>query len=188
MARMAVASNPSKSDAVREYVAHHPDATAKEVATSLKQAGINISDSLVSKVKARDSGRSGRTKSRRAASSTTGAARTTATGTSKAERIRQAAQGMDQPVRPRDVIATLASEGVRVSPAQVSGVLRSMGMRRRGRGRGRRPAMAGSPRATTRSTFEKLSLENLLAAKRLVNQLGSVEAAKQAVDALARLS
>jgi arginine repressor len=186
MARMAVASSASKSDAVREYVAHHPDATAKEVATSLKQAGINISDSLVSKVKARDSGRSGRTKARRAASSTNGAARTTATGTSKAERIRQAAQGMDQPVRPRDVIATLASEGVSVSPAQVSGVLRSMGMRRRGRGR--RPAMAGSPRATTRSTSEKLSLENLLAAKRLVNQLGSVEAAKQAVDALARLS
>jgi hypothetical protein len=61
-----------------------------------------------------------------------------------------------------------------------------MGMRRRGRGR--RPATAGSPRATTRSTSEKLSLDNLLAAKRLVNQLGGIEAAKQAVDALARLS
>jgi arginine repressor len=187
MARMAVASNASKSDAVRHYMASHPGATAKEIAASLKRDGITISESLVAKVKARDSRTAGRSKSSRSRAPTNGAAGTTAGGASKAERIRQAAQNMDKPVRPRDVIAALAGDGVSVSSAQVSGVLRSMGMRRRGRGR-RAAAAAGSPRVTTRSTSEKLSLDNLLAAKRLVNQLGGIEAAKQAVDALARLS
>ena len=186
MAKMAVASNASKSDAVRQYMASHPGATAKEIAASLKRDGITISESLVAKVKARDSRKTGRVKSSRTRASTNGISGTTAAGTSKADQIRQVAQGMDKPVRPRDVIASLAGEGVSVSSAQVSGVLRSMGMRRRGRGR--RPATAESQRATTRSTSEKLSLDNLLAAKRLVNQLGGIEAAKQAVDALARLS
>ena len=186
MARMAVASSASKSDAVRHYMASHPGATAKEIAASLKRDGITISESLVAKVKARDSRKTGRVKSPRTRASTNSAAGTTASETSKAERIRDVARNMDKPVRPRDVVAALASEGVSVSSAQVSGVLRSMGMRRRGRGR--RPAAAGSSRATTRSTSEKLSLDNLLAAKRLVNQLGGIEAAKQAVDALARLS
>ncbi|HEV3344831.1 MAG TPA: hypothetical protein VG125_30925 [Pirellulales bacterium] len=44
-------------------------------------------------------------------------------------------------------------------------------------------------RATITTTIAStLSLESLLAAKKLVNQLGSVEAAKSAVDALAKLS
>lgn len=186
MARKAAAPETPKSDAVRAYLAINPAATAKEIAASLKRDGIKISESLVAKVKARDSRTAGRGKSSRGRASTNGAAGAATAGTSKAERIRHVAQNMDKPVRPRDVIATLASEGVSVSSAQVSGVLRSMGMRRRGRGR--RVAAAGSPRATMRSTSDKLSLDNLLAAKRLVNQLGGIEAAKQAVDALAKLS
>jgi arginine repressor len=84
-------------------------------------------------------------------------------------------------VRPRDVIAQLAQQGVTVSSAQVSTVLASMGMKRRRRGR--RPAAA----AVVESVTSTLTLDSLLAAKRLVNQLGSVEAAKTAVDALAKL-
>jgi hypothetical protein len=83
-------------------------------------------------------------------------------------------------VRPRDVIAQLAQQGVTVSSAQVSTVLASMGMKRRRRGR--RPAAA-----VVESVTSTLTLDSLLAAKRLVNQLGSVEAAKTAVDALAKL-
>lgn len=186
MAKKAAAPEVNKSDAVRAYLATNPAATAKEIAASLKRGGIKISESLVAKVKARDSRKAGRRKSSPSRAPTNGAAAAASAGTSKAERIREVAQNMDKPVRPRDVIATLASEGVSVSSAQVSGVLRSMGMRRRRPGR--RPAAAGSPRTTMRSTSEKLSLDNLLAAKRLVNQLGGIEAAKQAVDALAKLS
>jgi hypothetical protein len=76
------------------------------------------------------------------------------------------------------VIAKLAEKRVSVSSAQVSAVLASMGMRRRRRG-GRRRVVE-----TVAST---LTLDSLLAAKKLVSQLGSVEAAKTAVDALAKL-
>jgi hypothetical protein len=107
-------------------------------------------------------------------------ARHSSNGVSKSEQIRQVAREMGSIVRPRDVIQTLEQRGVTVTSGQVSTVLASMGKKRRGR-RGRRPAAV----VTVAST---LSLDSLLAAKRLVNQLGSVEAAKTAVDALAKLS
>jgi hypothetical protein len=91
---------------------------------------------------------------------------------------------MKKPVRPRDVIATLATKGISVSSAQVSTTLRAMGMRRRPRGH--KPGAAPTGRLAV-STSELLSLDSLLAAKKLVTQLGSVEAAKTAVDALAKL-
>jgi hypothetical protein len=98
----------------------------------------------------------------------------------KAEQIRQAAKSLGRKVRPRDVIAKLAEQGVIVSSAHVSAVLASMGMKRRRRG-GRRAVPMVETIAST------LTLDSLLAAKKLVSQLGSVEVAKTAVDALARL-
>ncbi|HWB10537.1 MAG TPA: hypothetical protein VG826_15010 [Pirellulales bacterium] len=164
---------------MKEYVATYPNATAKDVVTNLKRAGIKVSLSLVAKIKSK-----GATKSSPKAS-THPAASNGAAETSKAERIRQVAQGMKKPVRPRDVIAVLAAEGVAVSSAQVSTTLRAMGMRRRRRGRKPVEAAPGRPAIVSSGT---LSLDSLLAAKKLVTQLGSVEAAKTAVNALAKLS
>jgi arginine repressor len=104
--------------------------------------------------------------------------------TSKADSIRQVAQGMSRPVRPRDVVAALKEQGITVSPAQVGQILKSMGLKRCRHGR-KAAAMAGRSAA---SMGEMLTLDNLLAAKKLVNQLGSIDAAKQAVDALVKLS
>ena len=170
----------NRSSAVRDYLAKHPEATGPEVAAALKREGVNISLSLVAKVRARDAKGGGRSKRSVARTSTNGSA----ANTSKADSIRQVAQGMPKPIRPRDVVAALNEQGISVSPAQVSQVLKSMGLKRRRRGR-KPSAMAG--RATT-TTSESLSLESLLAAKKLVNQLGSIETAKAAVDALVKLS
>lgn len=167
---MAKITEVNRSDAVRDYLAQHPSATGTEVAAALKRNGIKISASLVSKVKARNAKVGDRSRP-----SSNGSA----AGTSKADLIRQVAGAMPKPVRPRDVVAALADQGTSVSSAQVSQVLKSMGLKRRRRGR--------KPMATN-SMSESLSLENLLAAKKLVTQLGSVAAAKQAVDALAKLS
>ncbi|HVX15916.1 MAG TPA: hypothetical protein VHC22_32330 [Pirellulales bacterium] len=135
---------------------------------------------MIAKIKSK-----GAKKSAPSKASATHVASNGAAEASKAEKIRRAAQSMKKPVRPRDVIATLAAEGVQVSSAQVSTTLRAMGMRRRGRGR--KPAGAAPSHAVV-STSDLLSLDSLLAAKKLVAQLGSVEAAKTAVDALAKLS
>lgn len=107
------------------------------------------------------------------------------TDTSKAELIRGVARESSGRVRPRDIIATLAERGTQVSSAQVSQVLRKMGMRRRRRRKGA-VASAGSRRAAHGG--EMLQLDHLLAAKRLCDKLGGVEAAKSALDALAKLS
>lgn len=170
----------NRSSAVRDYLAKNPGATGSEVVAALKRDGIKISSSLVAKVKARGARGGRRSKKAVGHSSSNGSA----AGTSKADSIRQVAQGLPKPVRPRDIVAALNEQGIAVSPAQVSQVLKSMGMKRRRRGR-RPSAMAG--RSAT-SMPEMLTLDNLLAAKKLVTQLGSIEAAKQAVDALAKLS
>jgi len=180
MAKKTPAAN--RSNAVREYLAKHPSATGTEVVAALKQGGIKISASLVAKVKALDTKRAGRSKQRSRQTSTNGSA----TGASKADSIRQVAQGMQRPIRPRDVVAALNEQGISVSSAQVSQVLKGMGLKRRRR-RGRKSGVTTRNRIAT-STSEMLSLDNLLAAKKLVDQLGGVAAAKQAVDALAKLS
>lgn len=107
--------------------------------------------------------------------------------TSKAELIREVARESDGPVRPRDVIATLAERGVTASSAQVSQVLSAMGMRRRRRRKRAAAAATASPRLASRGG-EMLQLDHLLAAKRLCDKVGGVEAAKTALDALAKLS
>jgi transposase len=163
------AAEQSKSDVVRAYINRRPNATAMEVVRGIKrEMGVDVSIALAAKIK-RDS----------AAAPAKSSSGESQAGASKAEQIRQVAAGMGGKVRPRDVIAKLAEQGVTVSSAQVSTVLRAMGMKRRRRGR--------SPAAAVESVASTLTLDSLLAAKRLVNQLGSVEAAKTAVDALAKL-
>jgi hypothetical protein len=157
-------ADQNKSDAIRVYVRKRPNATALEVVRGVKrEMGVDVSVALASKVK------------REAAASTAASSQ----GTSKAEQIRQVAKSLGATVRPRDVVHNLADQGVSVSSAQVSTVLSTM-RKKRGR-RGRRPAVVESVAST-------LTLESLMAAKRLADHLGSVEAAKTAVDALAKLS
>lgn len=84
---------------------------------------------------------------------------------------------------PKEVYEALLAQGVDVSKALVNRLKygpHGAGKRKR-RGRRRRATVASNGGG-------QLSLEHLLAAKKLVVQLGSVETAKQAVDALARLS
>jgi arginine repressor len=161
--------------------------TVAQIVDGLKAEGVTVTPGLVYNVQAglRKKRSAKRTRKTAAAKkSTMHASSNGSAETTKAERIRQVATSMKKPLRPRDVIATLAAEGVQVSSAQVSTTLRAMGMRRK-RG-GRKPATSAPGRPAT-STSELLSLDSLLAAKKLVVQLGSVEAAKSAVDALAKL-
>jgi hypothetical protein len=164
----------TKSDIVREYLRSAPTASANQIVADLKPYGVSLA--LAKKVKSKEGlkrrgsgGNSGRAKSARPSAEPASA--------TTADAIREAARALPKPIRPRDVIAALAEKGITVSNSQVGQVLKGMGMRRRRRGR-------GVVRATVTST---LTLDSLLAAKKLVNQLGSVEAAKTAVDALARL-
>ncbi|HET6881004.1 MAG TPA: hypothetical protein VFI31_12660 [Pirellulales bacterium] len=85
--------------------------------------------------------------------------------------------------RPKEIYDALTAEGIDISKALINRVLYGPNAARKKKRRGPRaksvPAANGSA---------QLSLEHLIAAKKLANHLGSVESAKQAVDALARLS
>ena len=85
----------------------------------------------------------------------------------KADAIRQAWGELGKKARPRDVIALLSERGVKVSSAHVS-ILRKQN------GHAARSAHA-------------VSLDNLLAAKNLVDEVGSIAVAKEAIDSLAKL-
>jgi hypothetical protein len=90
---------------------------------------------------------------------------------------------MEKPVRPRDVIAVLKAQGVKASSAQVSTVLRGMGMKRKRR----RKAATGSTASAVAANSAGLNIDDLVAAKKLVGHVGSIEKVKQALAALARL-
>jgi hypothetical protein len=75
---------------------------------------------------------------------------------------------------------------VAVSSAQVSTIAKSLGMRRRRKGRGRGLAAAGTARHTS-SRDASVSVSNLVATKKLADQLGGIENVKVALDALSRL-
>jgi len=181
MAKKAAKEGPNKSESTRKYVAAHPTAKPKEIVDGLKAEGIDISLALASKIKYEPSRKGSAKKSRRKKKAVVSRNGSSGRG-HKAEAIRGAAQKLGKKVRPRDVIAMLKEQGITVSSAQVSTTLKAMGMRKVRRGR--KPGAVAS--AASRS--DSISINDLVAAKRLVNQLGSVEAVSQALSALARLS
>jgi arginine repressor len=187
MPRTKKSNGNTKSELVRGYIAQHPQASVREIVDSLRQQGTSVSIALASKIKY-DRMRKGTGRGR--APATAAAAINGSAGGTKAAAIRQMAGSMERPVRPRDLVAAMAAQGVQVSSAQVSQVLRAMGMRRRRRG-GARVAREAAPmgrRPVSNSASRSISLDSLIAAKKLADQLGGVDAAKLAVDALSRLS
>ncbi len=104
-------------------------------------------------------------------------------GVNKAQAIRDAAKKLGKKVRPKDIIAALAAEGITVSSPQVSSTLKAAGYRRT-----RRTRRSTSPTSHGHSRSTEVSLEHLLAAKALATKLGSVEAAKKAIDVLTKLA
>lgn len=189
MAKKAPKEGVSKSESTRQYVAKNPGAGPKEIVEGLRAEGIEISVALASKIKYERSEGAMAKKGRR--KKKTRAAAAAGNGSSergqKAEAIRTAARSFGKKVRPKDVIAMLKEQGIVVSSAQVSQTLKAMGMRRTRRGgKARVGAVAAAPRVASRSG--SIAIDDLIAAKKLVNQLGSVEAATQALAALAKLS
>lgn len=104
----------------------------------------------------------------------------------KAQRIRDVAKTMGKNVRPRDIVAELAKENIVVSSAQVSTTLKAAGYRRKRR---RRKAHAGatSAGAAKKTNSHRLDLESLMAAKTLIEKVGSIEKAEQALSVLKKL-
>ena len=168
---------PNKSAAVREYLKTNPNASANEVAEALNKQGVKITAALVYNVRANDSkkagGGNGAAKRGR---STKGAAHG-----SKAEAIREAFNRLGSSARGRDVIAELSKQGIEVTNAHVANVRARMGTP--ARSTSGRPARGGAS-----AGGEKVSLDQLVAAKNMAEKLGGIDSARRMLDALAKLS
>ena len=154
----------SKSDAIRELLNAQPKAGVKEIKAKLEAKGISASVALISKLKYSRKPAGGRKASRRAG------------GASKADAIRVKFDQLGRDARPRDVIAALKSEGVTVTSAQVSML------------RNKAPRISAAKNGSSRAHLSgAVPFEHLLAAKQLVEQLGGLEQARQALENFARL-
>ncbi len=100
----------------------------------------------------------------------------------KSQAIREMIETMGgQDAAPKAVVEALAGKGLKVATGLVSNIKSAMKKgkkgRQRGRPAGRKPSVNG----------EAISLHDLIAAKKLVEQLGSMDAAATAIAALAKL-
>ena len=109
----------------------------------------------------------------------------------KSEEIRKIAKRMKaagQRPRPKLIIAELAARGIRIAPPQVSIVLKKMGMkpiRKRRKGTAKtQGAAAAAPKPARES---KLSVEDLIVARKASIALGGTDRALEAMQLLKRL-
>lgn len=84
---------------------------------------------------------------------------------------------------PTEVVNAFAERKIKVSPTLVSNVRARMAAKESGV----KPAGRGPGRPRKYPAGESVSITALMAAKRMAAELGSIDAAKQALDTLARL-
>ena len=99
---------------------------------------------------------------------------------SKSEAIRAELAALGQNVATRDVVASLATKGIRVSAAHVSNVKSGAASKTPGSPQGRRAGL--------NAPNDLVSMEALLDAKRLVDRTGGLEQAKRTLDLLSLLA
>jgi hypothetical protein len=110
-------------------------------------------------------------------------------GVNKSQAIRDQLQANPN-ASPKDIAAALQAQGVNVSSQLVSNVKTAIGKKKGKRGRGAgRPAGArrGATRRAGRLGVDSISVQDLMEAKRVVEQVGSVAAVRKALDALESL-
>lgn len=185
-------SGPNKSQAIREYLAEHPEATPKDVVAGLKEKGLTVTPGLVGLVK-HSSGKKakGAPKTKAKAKAKAKAARAprrkpnAASGTpSKSDAVR-AYLAANPDASPNAVRDALGAKGVKIS-ASLAASLKYSKRGRAGRPGGKRGP--GRPRVASLTGDGALDFTALVDAKRLAERLGGIDAAREALDLLAKLA
>ncbi len=162
MAKKKPAASTSKSDSIRQVLSAKPNATVKEIKAELDARGVAASIALINKLKYDRKRGTTAKKTRRARG-----------GVSKADAIRAKFDQLGYDARPRDVIAALKSEGVKVTSAQVS-MLRAK-------------LTANGSSGKVPATASSVPFEHLVAAKQLADRLGGINKARMALESFAKL-
>lgn len=109
----------------------------------------------------------------------------------KSEEIRKVANAMKakgEKPRPVVIIETLKKQGIEVSSPQISMVLKKMGFRPRKRSKAGKAAGVVKPISVKPSRNGLVTIDDLIAAKKVVGQFGSADKAIAAIQALKQFS
>jgi hypothetical protein len=183
MRAAAVKAEPvvTGSESIRQYLAKNPTAGTKDVITALHEQRIDVSESLVHKVKSRSSGKRAKTR-RKPAFST---ARSQKVTVSKSESIRDYLRRHPD-AAPKVVRAGLWKEGVRVATSLISNV--AFYFRKKNAAPSVKVAARKVPAKTSRKTATTgVSIEQLLEVKRFADTFGGADQVRSALDTLAKL-
>ena len=107
----------------------------------------------------------------------------------KSEEIRKVGaelKAKGQKISPKAIMDVLAKKGIEVSSAHCSTVLKKAGFKRRKRSAGEAGAEA-APEKTARKS-DTVTIEDVIAAKKMAEQFGGADRLLAALKALARLS
>lgn len=168
-----------KTQAVREFQEQNPDASAPEIMAALKAQGIEVSQGLVYNVKS-DSNKKKASRKRGGKSATRARSNGTLQHGEKSEAVRAALRKLGRKTPPAQIMDYVAAQGLAVSMALIAKVKSRMNSRRRKKGRPEK-ALAATSAAPKRT---QITWDDLSAAKKLADQLGSIETLRRTVDAL----
>ena len=107
----------------------------------------------------------------------------------KSEEIRKVGaelKAKGQKISPKAIMDILAKKGIKVSSPQCSMVLKQAGFKRRKRRTGEAVAKAAPAKAARKS--DAVTIEDLIAAKKVAEQFGGADRLVEAIKALERLS
>lgn len=185
----------NKSQAIRDYLAEHPDAEPKDVVAGLGEKGLVVTPGLVGLVKhssrkqketkAKAKAKPARTPARRGRKLESASAAPAAATLSKSDAVR-AYLSENPGASPNTVRDALREQGIKISTSLAASVKyskASKGLRRKAGKRG-----PGRPRIASLHGDGALDLEALVDAKRLAERLGGIDAAREALDWLAKLA
>lgn len=183
----------NKSQAIRDYLAEHPDAAPKDVVAGLGEKGLVVTPGLVGLVKhssrkqkeTKAKAKPARTPARRGRKLKSASAAPAAATLSKSDAVR-AYLSENPGASPNTVRDALREQGIKISTSLAASVKyskASKGLRRKAGKRG-----PGRPRIASLHGDGALDLEALVDAKRLAERLGGIDAAREALDWLAKLA
>ena len=178
------AGGVNRSQAVRDYLAAHPNAKPKEILAAMKSKRINVSMSLVNAVKYAKGGHRG---ARKAASNSLG--RPKSGGVNRSQAVRDYLTAHPG-AKPKEIMSALKAKGISLSMSLVNAIKyakRKGSPKSSGRPVGRPPGKRlGRPPAAAKNG--DLRAGDLIAAKAFVTRVGGAESARRALDLLAQLS
>jgi len=165
-----------RSQAIRDYLAHNPNAASRQVVADLRKARIDVTEGLVNNIKYGGKKRAGGARS----------AKSAAPGQppSRSQHIRDYL-AQNKTASPKEIVNALKEKGIEVTVGLAS-LIKYSAKKDGGRRRGATLRRSGSAGAAWHSTGA-LSASDLIEAKKLVDGLGGISAARQALEVLEQL-